>query len=193
MSKYGIPYQGSKSQIAEDIIDNLPSGKRFVDLFGGGFAMSHCALLSRKYKTVYYNDYNPLIVDLVRNAIKGKYNEKPQFITRDEFIKNKDKDGYTKYIWSFGNNGKGYLFGKDKEIFKKQGHELVVNKDLNALAFYENYYKDSCNQFISYILEGETWQKRRLLFANIILKTEAIRVAETYHKGFKDIFKDMSA
>ena len=33
MSKYGIPYQGSKSQIADDIIDNLPRGKRFVDLF----------------------------------------------------------------------------------------------------------------------------------------------------------------
>ena len=73
MSNYGIPYQGSKAQIADDIIDNLPSGKRFVDLFGGGFAMSHCALLSKKYKTVYYNDYNPLIVDLVKNAIQGKY------------------------------------------------------------------------------------------------------------------------
>ena len=81
MSEYGIPYQGSKAQIADDIIENLPSGKRFVDLFGGGFAMSHCALLSGKYETVYYNDYNPLIVELVRNAIKGKYNEKPQFIT----------------------------------------------------------------------------------------------------------------
>lgn len=33
---YGITYQGSKSGIAENIIDLLPAGNRFVDLFGGG-------------------------------------------------------------------------------------------------------------------------------------------------------------
>lgn len=193
MSKYGVPYQGSKAQIADDIINELPRGNRFVDLFGGGFAMSHCALLSGKYKYVYYNDYNPLIVDLVKNSLQGKYKEKPEFVAREEFLKNKDKDSYIKYIWSFGNNGNGYLFGKDKEVFKKQGHELVVNKNLKALSFWEDYYKDSCNQFLPYILTGNTWQQRRLLFVNIILKIEAIRVAETYYKGFKNIFKDMTS
>ena len=48
MNKYGITYQGSKNRIAGDLISLLPSGERFVDLFGGGFAMSHCALLSGK-------------------------------------------------------------------------------------------------------------------------------------------------
>ena len=43
---YGLPYQGSKNQIAEDIIDFLPSGNRLVDLFGGGGSISHCASLS---------------------------------------------------------------------------------------------------------------------------------------------------
>lgn len=33
---YGLPYMGSKNTIAEDIINFLPSSKRFVDLFGGG-------------------------------------------------------------------------------------------------------------------------------------------------------------
>ena len=51
MTKYGIPYQGSKSAIAEDIIAALPSGNRLVDLFGGGFAISECALLSYKWKS----------------------------------------------------------------------------------------------------------------------------------------------
>ena len=49
---YGITYQGSKSGIAEDIIDLLPAGIRFVDLFGGGAAMSHCAYISGKYKQI---------------------------------------------------------------------------------------------------------------------------------------------
>lgn len=33
---YGVPYQGNKSRIADRIISVLPSGKRLVDLFGGG-------------------------------------------------------------------------------------------------------------------------------------------------------------
>lgn len=32
---YGIPYLGNKSRIADEIIRILPSGNRFVDLFGG--------------------------------------------------------------------------------------------------------------------------------------------------------------
>ena len=59
MTLYGIPYQGSKTKIAPNIIALLPKGKRFVDLFGGGFAMSHCARLSNKYDTVVYNHGNP--------------------------------------------------------------------------------------------------------------------------------------
>lgn len=33
---YGIPYMGSKSGIARDIVPRLPSAKNFYDLFGGG-------------------------------------------------------------------------------------------------------------------------------------------------------------
>lgn len=35
MGRYGIPYKGNKSKIAEEILSELPSGKRLVDLFGG--------------------------------------------------------------------------------------------------------------------------------------------------------------
>lgn len=33
---YGMPYMGSKSKIAKDIIRLLPSADCFIDLFGGG-------------------------------------------------------------------------------------------------------------------------------------------------------------
>lgn len=69
--RYGITYQGSKNAIAEDIIRILPSGKRLVDLFGGGGAISHCAALSGKWQKVIYNEYNPLLVDLIKKAING--------------------------------------------------------------------------------------------------------------------------
>lgn len=34
--RLGLSYQGSKNRIADIIIQLLPSGNRFVDLFGGG-------------------------------------------------------------------------------------------------------------------------------------------------------------
>lgn len=57
---YGVPYQGSKNRIAEDIIALLPAGKRFVDLFAGGCAMTHAAILSDKWGRVLCNDKYPL-------------------------------------------------------------------------------------------------------------------------------------
>lgn len=129
MILYGIPYQGSKVKIAAKILDQLPSGKRFVDLFGGGFAMSHAARLSNKYQEVLYNEYNPLLPPLIQKAMSGEYNYnrfKPEFITREKFEREKDKDGYIRYIWSFGNSGKSYMFAKDLEPLKHEAHDFVV-------------------------------------------------------------------
>ena len=126
---YGIPYMGSKTKIAPIILKYLPKGKRFVDLFGGGFAMSHCAFLSHRYDQVLYNDYNPLVVDLIKRGLNGEFNYtrfKPQFITREDFDRLKDTDGYVKYIWSFGNDGNHYMFGKDVEPLKHIAHDFVV-------------------------------------------------------------------
>lgn len=34
--RYGVGYKGSKSRIAKEIINILPRGDRFIDLFGSG-------------------------------------------------------------------------------------------------------------------------------------------------------------
>lgn len=129
MSKYGFPYRGSKDKIADEIISVLPSGRRLIDLFGGGGAISHCAVLSGKWEQVVFNDINPLNKRLIDEAITGKYNYsvfKPEFITHERFFELKDTDGYVKYIWSFGNNGEHYMFGRDKEQLKHAAHDYVV-------------------------------------------------------------------
>ena len=126
---YGIPYQGSKTKIAPAIIARLPSGRRFVDLFGGGFAISHCARLSGKWRGVYYNELNPLLPKLLRGALDGEYNYnrfRPEFITREMFHAQKETSGYVKYIWSFGNAGKEYMFSKELEPLKHEAHDFVV-------------------------------------------------------------------
>ena len=129
MKEYGVPYMGSKSKIADSLLKALPEGKRFVDLFGGGFAMSECALRSGKYERVYYNDINPLITNLVTDSIKGKYNFSrfdAKWVDRETFHREKEKDGFIKYIWSFGNDGDTYFCGKDADEWKKKVYEFIV-------------------------------------------------------------------
>ena len=137
---YGMPYMGSKSKIAERIIHTLPSGKRLVDLFGGGGAISHCAKLSGKWDTVLYNELNPLVCEVLQDAMDGKYSYdvfKPEWVSREEFMAKRDTCGYIKYIWSFGNNGRDYLFGKDTEEYKRMFHQMVVFGD-----YTDNIYPD---------------------------------------------------
>lgn len=132
MSKYGIPYKGNKSKIAEDILEQLPSGNRLVDLFGGGFAITDCALrmFPCKWNKFYYNDINSLLPELIRKAINGEYDLdrfKPVWISRERFYKEKELDGYIKWIWSFGNNWNDYLYGKSVEEDKHKIFEFIVN------------------------------------------------------------------
>ena len=132
--KYGIIYQGSKNAIAEKIIEFLPSGRRFVDLFGGGAAISHCAVLSGKWQKVLYNEYNPLLVDLIKKAINGDYQNEKRWISREDFFKLKEKEGYIKYCWSFSCAGNNYLYSKEVEPWKKALHYARVLGDTSLFA-----------------------------------------------------------
>lgn len=155
--KYGICYQGSKSQIAEKIISQLPAGNRLVDIFGGGGAISCCAALSGKYKQVYYNDYEPLIADLFRRSINGDFAPDkfiPEWVSREEFLKRKATDGYIKYVWSFGCDGNTYLYSKKNEPWKKALHYAVVFRDYSLIDVYDSRLKD--------IIDADNWHERRL-------------------------------
>ena len=117
MSKYGILYQGSKNKIAEKIIDILPPADNFYDLFAGGCAITHCALLSGKYNHIYANDICDM-PKLFMDAIEGKYKNEDRWISREEFFKNLD-DTYIKATWSFGGMGSSYIYSKKIEPYKK--------------------------------------------------------------------------
>ena len=127
---YGVPYQGNKSRIADIIIKILPEGERFVDLFGGGGAITHCAMLSGKWNSFLYNDLNEMITGLFIDAVYGKYNDENRVITREAFEELKNTDAYVKYIWSFGNNGTGYLWGKDIEEIKCEACHSLMDDSL---------------------------------------------------------------
>ena len=139
---YGVPYQGNKSRIADIIIKVLPPGERLVDLFGGGGAVTHCAMLSGKWNRFLYNDINKMITTLFLDAIHGKYHDERRVITREDFAELKDSDPYVKYIWSFGNNGLAYLWGKEIEEIKCTACHSLMDETLNERRLaYMHYVK----------------------------------------------------
>ena len=133
---------GSKSKIAEkllsEIIKRNPEAEIFIDLFAGGCAMAHTALLSGKFKKVIANDINEMPT-LFKNAILGKYRDEKRWISRDEFHKLKDTDMYVKSCWSFGNDGKTYLYGKHLEPYKKAYHYAKVFGDFSLFNEFAPY------------------------------------------------------
>jgi site-specific DNA-adenine methylase len=130
---YGLPYMGSKNRIAKWIIDNLPPAEHFYDLFGGGGAISHCALLSGKYKYVHYNELNSLIVKAFTMSNNGEFKNENRWISREDFFKLKDSDPYVSLCFSFGNRGDGYAYGKEIEPFKKAVHYAICFNDFSLL------------------------------------------------------------
>lgn len=139
MSQYGLPYLGSKSKIAEQVCSIFPSAENFYDLFGGGFAISHCMIQKRgkNFKHFHYNELREGLPQLIQDCIGGKYsdkNYKMPFVTRKDFEKNKDSDIFKKLVWSFGNNGRTYIFGKDIEKQKESLHNAIVFNQFDGFA-----------------------------------------------------------
>ena len=127
MSRYGLPYMGSKNQIAEWVVDKLPKATHFYDLFCGGCSITHCAITKNKYKYYHINDINPYIPNIFIDAINGKYNNDYRWISHEDFDKLKGKgDALVDLCFSFGNNyKKGYAYSKDIEPFKKATHYAI--------------------------------------------------------------------
>ena len=87
-------------------------------------------MLSGKWQSFLYNDLNEMITSLFIDAIHGKYHDEHRVITRQEFNDLKDSDPYVKYIWSFGNNGTGYLWGQDIEEIKCQACRALLEETI---------------------------------------------------------------
>jgi len=139
VADFGIPYMGSKQSLFHRIAPLFPAADNFYDLFGGGFSVSHYMLWhhSNKYKRFFYNEIKSDVVELVKDAIAGKYNYnffKPEWISREKFHAEKATNAYIRCLWSFGNDQKNYLFGEENERNKKSLHNAVVFNEFDALA-----------------------------------------------------------
>jgi len=142
MSKgLGIPYMGSKRKLAFEIVNLIisenPNCKYFYDLFGGGGAISFQAIQYPQITKVVYNELNTGVVELLKKIkTDGVTKDFYQWIDRETFNKHKNDNtwlgGLIKTCWSFGNNQRDYLFGKDIEELKKTAHEYLLQNGYNG-------------------------------------------------------------
>lgn len=133
---FGMPYKGSKNRIAQKIIDFLPPAEHFYDLFGGGGAMTHCAVMSGKYKHVHYNELDPLVFKGFKMAVNGEFKNENRWISREDFFKLKDTDPYVAICFSFGNSMRTYAYNQNTEPFKKAVHYSICFDDNSLLNKY---------------------------------------------------------
>lgn len=131
--RYGMPYMGSKNQIAKWVIEHLPKKENLYDLFGGGGAITHCACESGKFENIIYNEKNELVFNGFKMAVGGGYSLENRWISREDFNKLKNKDPYVAICFSFGNDLRSYAYGKDKEKYKKALHYAICYSDFSLL------------------------------------------------------------
>ena len=166
--RYGIPYKGCKSKYAEQILSYIPSADNFYDLFCGGGAITHCALLQNRWKNYIMNDIDEGLSQLFVDAVNGKYKDEKRWISREEFFKLKDTDAYVRYIWSFGNNGRDYMFSREIEETKRLGHNAVVFGDIEPL-------EKLLNIDLSFLLKIDDLSERRKTLNGYIRKISGKR------------------
>ena len=125
IKQYGCSYKGSKSKLAERIVSIFPSAEHFYDLFSGGCAIAHCALLKNKFPHVHINDINPMMPQAFVKALQGGFDDEDRWISREDFMRLKDTDPYVAICFSFGNDLKTYCYGKEVEPSKKALHYAI--------------------------------------------------------------------
>ena len=121
--RYGTPYKGSKNAIAEWVVANLPPAETFVDLFAGGCAVTHAAMLSGKFERFVANDLGEA-PDVFKAGIEGEFAGYATVPTREEFFASDDPA--LKLMYSFGNDSKTYLWSKKLEAVKVPATRMVT-------------------------------------------------------------------
>ena len=161
-ARYGVPYKGSKNQIVEWIYSHFPKATNFYDLFAGGCAITHIALMKSEYENYFCNDIDDDGIRLFLDAIHGKYAKEERWISREDFFRLKDKEPYVRYCWSFGNIGRTYLYSKEIELYKKALHYARVLNDFSLLE--EFRIKTDKADRITVAKNADEWKKKYIVW-----------------------------
>lgn len=126
---YGLPYQGSKNRIARRLVDALPAAPVLYDVFCGGCAVTHAAMLSGKYQRFVINDRRGWLPDAFQQAIHGGYAHEDRWISREDFERLRSTDAYAAMCFSFGNDCRSYMYARGLEPYKRALHCAIFWRD----------------------------------------------------------------
>lgn len=163
--RYGLPYKGSKSRIVDELLTVIPPAEHFYDLFCGGCAVAHAAMLSGKWGTVHINDINPMMPEAFVKAINGGFRDEDRWISHEDFFRLRDTDPYASICFSFGNDLKSYCYAKDLEPYKKAMHYAVFFDDWSLFGKLCPEICDRCKERVSPVADRTG---RRIAMANTI-------------------------
>lgn len=181
---FGLPYMGSKNELAKDIVSLIPPCSHFYDLFGGGGAITHCASLSGKWDTVHYNDFDSFTVKYFENALNGKWDTNKVY-TRNDFHKYKGTNPYVNYVWSFNSGGDSYFMGAKVE--KTVGLEQYVSENmLTRIRRVENVGKIPRNRVV---VTNKSYDKVKILPDSVIYLDPPYIDTASYKSGGIDYDK----
>ena len=167
LRRYGISYKGSKNNIAEWVYKHFPKQINFYDLFAGGCAITQIALMKGHFQRYFANDLDFDGITLFMEAVHGRFRNETRWISREDFFRLKDKEPYIKYAWSFGNNGRDYLYSKKIEPYKKAWHYAIVFDDWKEL---ERLCPEIINEAKQALKGVSNIQQRRLNFGPSVVK-----------------------
>lgn len=151
MASYGVPFKGSKSAIAKWLVDLLPPSHTFVDLFAGGCAVTHCAMLSGKWERFVANDLTDAPAMFV-DAVRGEYDGHCTVPDRDQFNEEKAVDYALSVLYSFANNGRSYLWPKKLEPVKVHASRMLAMPSMHERRV---EYKKFIHALSDYIRGGD--------------------------------------
>lgn len=123
--RYGLPWQGSKSQIAPWVVAHLPPADLLVDLFAGGCAVTHAALLSGRFARVLANDPSGGPAAFREACLGGA---DAHVVTRDGLVRAGLVD---QLLWSFGSARSSYVWSRGSERLRLMACEVVLGEDVS--------------------------------------------------------------
>lgn len=177
---WGMPWMGSKSDIAWHVVNDIPKGETFVDLFFGGGAITHAAMVSKRWDNFIANDIlgTP---DIFIKAVRGEMKGYDRFVSRSEF--KASEDIVVKMLWSFGNCLSSYLWSPENERLKGIATQMLTAKTLESRRM---YFKN----FIGALKKEYIQNIDRLQWIEMLERLQSLQVLERIERlqslqGFK--------
>ena len=171
---YGLPYQGSKNRIARRLVDALPPAPVLYDVFCGGCAVTHAAMLSGKYSRVVANDINGMIPHAFETALAGGFRNEVRWISRDDFQRLHKTEPYVAMCFSFANNLKDYCYASDLEPYKRALHYAIFWRDF---APWRELCPETADALASGLAPIEDRKQRRIQAGHFIVESLKAQLA----------------